>query len=69
MVGVSSISCFSHALEFDDFYIMDQDIVDFSMLSMNDLSTHDFFILPYDHVDPYDEEKDEDSHWPFLNHQ
>lgn len=66
MVGISLISPFSHPLEFDDIHVVDQDTVDFYMLSITDLATHGNFIYPCDHVDPYEEQLYEDTYWPLL---
>lgn len=68
MVGISLISPFSHPLDFDSIYVVDQDIANFDMISMTDLATHENFIWPYSHVDPYDDEPSEDTYWPYLNH-
>jgi len=69
MVGFFSTLPFSHSLDFDGFHVMDQDIANFSMLSMIYIAIHDPFIPPCDHVDPYMEELGEDTYWPFLNHK
>lgn len=43
MIGDSSISSFSHPLDFDSIHVMDQDVVDFTLIPNLDLSMHDGF--------------------------
>jgi len=53
MVGISSIFPFFHPLDFDSIHVVDQDSIDFDMIDMTNLTIHDNFIWPCNHVDPY----------------
>jgi len=66
MVGFSSISPFSHLLEFGTIHMMDQDTVIFMIITNTDISTHDSFHWYCSHAKPYDDELDIDAYWPYL---
>lgn len=62
MIGVSLISSFSNPLDSDSIHMVDQDITKFGMIITTNLATHDSFIWPCSHVDPYDEYPSKDTY-------
>lgn len=62
MIGFSSISLFSHPLDFNSIHVVDQDIVAFSILPHLNLTMHDDFNFAYNQVTPDDDEMDNDDH-------
>jgi len=61
MVEISTIYSFTHLLDFDTIYIVDQDVANFSMILHTDLAMHDGFNFPCSHVKPNDDELNDNS--------